>query len=56
MNREEEKEKLIKQIEIYKNNALENIQNEEMIPLIWDIVQSIDLKAQLGMLTKILEE
>lgn len=50
---EEVKNELLKQLEIYKKNAIENIQKEAMIPAMWDVSALIDLKAQLGAIDRI---
>ena len=44
------------QIDLKKKSALENIENENMVPAMWDISELIDLKAQLGILNKMEEE
>lgn len=50
------KEELIKQIELKKNSAIENVEKEAMVPAMWDISELIDLKAQLSVLKKIEED
>ena len=55
MDKEKLKEELLKQIETYKKNAIENIQKEAMVPAMWDVAQLIDLKAQIGLLEKVAE-
>ena len=50
------KEELIKQIEISKKNAIEEIQKDKMIPAMWSISELIDLKAQLSILNKLKED
>lgn len=51
----EYKEALITQIEHKKKSAIENIEKENMIPAMWDVTELIDLKAQLGILNKIIK-
>lgn len=43
------------QIEIYKDNAIENIEKEEMIPATCDVLLMRDLKEQQGTLKMLLE-
>ena len=44
------------QIEIYKKNAIENIEKEEMIPATSDLLLMRDLKEQQGLIKKLLEK
>lgn len=44
------------QIEINKKNAIEEIQNEKLIPAMWSISTLIDLKAQEGLLKRIKQD
>lgn len=53
MNKEERLKALREQIEINKKNALEEIEKEQMIPVMWSISTLIDLKAQEGLLNEI---
>ena len=49
---EKHKDELLRQIEIYKKNAIEHITKESMIEAMWDVSILIDLKAQLGIIEK----
>ena len=53
---EKHKDELLREIEIYKKNAIEHITKESMIEAMWDVSILIDLKAQLGIIEKIKEE
>lgn len=44
------------QIEIYKKNALENIEKEAMIPATSDLLMMRDLKEQQGLIKRLLEK
>ena len=44
------------QIEIYKKNAIENIEKEEMIPATSDLLMMRDLKEQQGLIKRLLEK
>ena len=44
------------QIEIYKKNAIEEIQKEQMIPATSDLLMLRDLKEQQGLIKKLLDE
>jgi len=46
-------EEIRKQIEINKNNAIKEIENEQMVPAMWSVSTLIDLKAQEGILNKL---
>ena len=46
-------EEIRKQIEINKNNAIKEIENEQMVPAMWSVSALIDLKAQEGILNKL---
>lgn len=48
--------KLKEEVELYKKNAIEHINNESIIEASWDIGILRDLKAQLGLLNRIKEE
>lgn len=43
------------QIEIYKKNAIEEIEKEEIIPATGDLLMLRDLKEQQGLIKKLLE-
>lgn len=53
---EEYQKALRNQIELKKKRAIENIQEEKMVPAMWNVSELIDLKAQLSALEKIKEE
>lgn len=44
------------QIEIYKKNAIKEIEKEEMIPATSDLLMLRDLKEQQGLIKKLLNE
>lgn len=44
------------QIEIYKKNAIENIEKEEMIPATSNVLMMRDLKEQQGLIKRLLEK
>lgn len=44
------------QIEIYKKNAIKEIEKEEMIPATSDLLMLIDLKEQQGLIKRMLDE
>ena len=44
------------QIEIYKKNAIEGIQKEQMIPATSDLLMLRDLKEQQGLIKRMLDE
>ena len=44
------------QIEIYKKNAIEEIEKEEMIPATSDLLMLRDLKEQQGLIKRLLNE
>lgn len=44
------------QIEIYKKNAIENIEKEEMILATSDLLMMRDLKEQQGLIKRLLEK
>ena len=44
------------QIEIYKKNAIEEIEKEEMIPATSDLLMLRDLKEQQGLIKRLLDE
>ena len=46
-------EEIRNQIEINKNNAIKEIENEQMVPAMWSVSALIDLKAQEGILNKL---
>lgn len=48
-------DKINQQIEIYKDNAIGNIEREEMIPAVGDVLLMRDLKEQQGLLKMLLE-
>ena len=51
-----DKEQYLKQIEINKKNAIEEIQKENMVPAMWSISSLIDLKAKESVLKREFEE
>lgn len=53
---EEYKKALRNQIELKKKRAIENIQEEKIVPAMWDLSELIDLKAQLSALEKVKED
>lgn len=48
-------ERINKEIEVYKNNLIEEIEREEMIPASNDLLLMRDLKEQQGIIKKIIE-
>ena len=44
------------QIEIYKKNAIKEIEKEQMIPATSDLLMLRDLKEQKGLIEKLLDE
>ena len=48
--------KLRKEIEINKKNAIEDIEKENIIPAMWSISTLIDLKAQEVVLSEVIDE
>lgn len=44
------------QIEIYKKNAIKEIEKEEMIPATSDLLMLRDLKEQQGLIKRLLDE
>ena len=53
MNKEKRLELIREQIEINKNNAIEEIQEEQMIPAMHSLTALVDLKAQELLLNEI---
>ena len=49
-------EEIRKQIEIEKKNAIQEIEEENMVPAMWSVSSLIDLKAQERVLRKIESE
>lgn len=56
MDKEKLLEELRKQIEIYKRNAIQEIEKEQIIPAMWSISSLIDLKAQESILNRLKED
>lgn len=56
MDKEQYLKEIIKQIEINKKNAIEEIQKENMVPAMWSISALIDLKAKESVLKREFEE
>lgn len=52
MDKEQYLKEIRKQIEIEKKNAIEEIQEENMVPAMWSISSLIDLKAQESVLKR----
>ena len=48
--------KLEEAIKVKKEVAIENIEQKNLVPAMWDIFEMVDLKAQLGLLLEIIEE
>ena len=44
------------QIEIYKKNAIEEIEKEQMIPATGDLLMLRDLKEQQGLIKRLIDE
>ena len=49
-------EKLRKEIELNKKNAIEQVTKENMVPAMWSISRLIDLKAQEKVLSEVIDE
>lgn len=56
MDKEERLQRLREAIEINKKNAIREIEKEEIISAMWSISSLIDLKAQEGILKRLIEE